>query len=98
MAFHIEIDESLVMDYLCHSERGLADADVSKLLDFLEELANTGEAYRIDVSRRCPPGSTHFEVTYLFPDSAAKLRVFRFIISDAAAAFGVLRVRYAEEL
>jgi hypothetical protein len=98
MAYHVEIDEALVLAYLCHPDRGLAEADIDLLLNFLEGLAHTGEMFRNDPSRRCPPGSVHFEVTYVFEDSTGKLRVFRFIISDAAAAYGVLRVRFAEEL
>jgi len=98
MAYHVEIDEALVLAYLCHPQRHLAEADIGKLLDFLEGLAHTGEVYVRDPSRRCSPGSTHFELTYIFEDSTAKLRTFRFIISDAAAAYGALRVRFAEEL
>jgi hypothetical protein len=98
MAYHVEIDEALVLAYLRSPERGLAEADVDVLLDFLEGLARTGEAYRNEPSRRCSPGSTHFEVTYIFEDSAGRIRTFRFIISDAAAAYGVLRVRFTEEL
>jgi hypothetical protein len=97
MPYHIEIDEALVLAYLCHEDRGLADADIGTLLNFLEGLAHTGEVYRNDPSRRCPPGSTHFEVGYIFADTTGKLRLFRFIISDAAAAYGIL-VRFAEEL
>jgi hypothetical protein len=50
------------------------------------------------LSRRRPPDSYDFEVTFLFEDGAGKVRAFRFIISDAAAVYGVLRVRFAEEL
>jgi hypothetical protein len=96
--FYIEIDEVLVLAYLSHLDRGLTETDLDTLLDFLEGLAHTGDGYRNDSSRRCSAGSTHFEVTYIFEDSAGRLRHFRFIISDAAAADGVLRVRFAEEL
>jgi hypothetical protein len=97
MAYHVEIEEAVVLAYLCHPDRGLAEADVDTLLGFLEGLAHTGETYRNDLSRRCTPGSPNFEVEYIFADSAGKLRVFRFIVSDAAAPYGILRVRYAEE-
>jgi hypothetical protein len=98
MAYSVEIEDAVVLAYLSHPDRGLAEADVNTLLDFLEELSHTGDIYRNDLSRRCPPGSPHFEVTYVFADSTAKFRIFRFIVSDAAAAYGVLRVRFAEEL
>ncbi len=97
MAYHVEIDETLVLAYLCHPDRGLAEEDIQTLLGVLEGLAHTGEVYRNDPSRRCPPGSTHFEITYFFEDTAGRARLFRFIISDAAASYGVLRVRFAEE-
>jgi hypothetical protein len=63
MAYHVEIDETLVLAFLCHPDRGLAEADVDTLLGFLEGLAQTGEVLRNDPSRRCSPGSPHFEVT-----------------------------------
>ncbi len=99
MAYHIEIDEGRpVLAYLLDAGRGLSEADLDSILDFLEGLAETGDAYRNDLSRRTPPDSYHFEVTYVFRDSARKVRAFRFIISDAAAVYNVLRVRFAEEL
>ena len=98
MAYDVEIDESLVFAYLCHPERGLAEAGIDTLLDFLEGLAVTGDVYRNDPSRRCSPSSTHFEGTYFFAETAGRVRGFRFILSDAAASYGVLRVRFAEEL
>ena len=98
MAYDVEIDEALVLAYLSDLDRGLTQADIGTLLGFLEGLASTGEVYRQDQSRRCAPGSPNFEVTYLFQDSAGRLRHFRFIISDAAAVYGVLRVRFTEEL
>jgi hypothetical protein len=98
MAYHIEIDEALVLAYLSHPDPGLTEEDRDTLLRFLEELGQTGDVLRSDASRRCSPDSSHFEVTYIFADSAARLRHFRFIISDAAAVYGILRVRYAEEL
>jgi hypothetical protein len=98
VAYDIEIDEALVLDYLRNPEHGLAEADVDGLLDFLEGLAHTGEAYRMDPTRRCSPNSANFKVTYIFADSAGKWRSIRFIVSDAAAAYGVLRVRYADGL
>jgi hypothetical protein len=98
MEYHVQIDEALVLAYLCHPDRGLTPVDIDKLLGFLEELAQTGEVYRSDLSRRRPPDSYDFEVTFIFEGAAGKVRTFRFIISDAAAIYGVLRVRFAEEL
>ena len=49
MAFHVEIEETLVLAYLFHPDRSLTDSDISKLINFLEDLAHTGETY----SYRC---------------------------------------------
>jgi hypothetical protein len=98
MEYHVQIEEALVLSYLSHPDRGLSEADLDTVLGLLEGLPQTGEAYRNDLSRRRPPDSYDFEVTYVFEDSAGKVRAFRFIVSDAAAVYGVLRVRFAEEL
>lgn len=98
MPYHIEIDEALVLDYLSNQDRNLTDKDIGILLGVLEGLAHTGNIYRNDPAHRCSPGSQHFEVKYLFVVSAGRLRHFRFVVSDQDAVYGVLRVRFAEEL
>ena len=98
MAYYVHIEEVLVLDYLGDPDRDLSIKDIDKLLDFIEGLAETGDAYRNDPSLRCPPGSSHFDVDYFFLDSAGRARGFRFIVSDAAAAHGVLWVRFCEAL
>jgi hypothetical protein len=98
VAYQVEIDETVVLAYLSHPDRGLTPHDLDKLLRFLEDLATTGEQFRADETRRCSPGSSHFEVTYIMQDSTHRLRCFRFIVSDAAAVYGILRVRFAEEM
>lgn len=96
MPYHVEIDESRVLDYLGDPQRGLSVEDIDKLLDFLENPVGI-TAFRDDPSYRCPPGSPHFEARYFFLDSAGRIRQFRFVVNDASAAYGVLRVVYAEE-
>jgi hypothetical protein len=99
MAYDVEIDERLVLAYLLDPERNLTEEDIVKVLSFLEtDLGQTGDAYRNEPERRCSPGSPNFEVRYLFRDSAPRWRHFRFIVSDAAAQYGVLQVRFAEEV
>jgi hypothetical protein len=49
-------------------------------------------------SWRKAPLSPNFETRYIFADSVGKWRDTRFIVSDAAVAYGVLRVRYADGL
>lgn len=99
MAYHVEIDEALVHAYLLDPGRNLSQSDIETLLNFLEvELGRDGDFYRNEPERRCSLGSSNFAVALLFRDSAGNLRHFRFIVSDAAASYGVLRVRFAEEL
>jgi hypothetical protein len=98
MAYHVEIDETLVLAYLGHTDRGLTEGDLDLLLDFLEGLAHTGDGYRNDPAFRCSPGSQNLQIDFVFADATGRVRVFRFIVSDAAAAHGILRVRFAEEL
>jgi hypothetical protein len=98
MAYDVEIDEG-PLAYLLDPDRNLTAQDAEKVLTFLDtELGQTADVYRNEPDRRNPPGSPSFEVTLLFRDSAGSFRHFRFIVSDAAAAYGVLRVRFAEEL
>jgi hypothetical protein len=97
MAFHIDISQG-VEDYLGHKDRNLAPQDLAKILTFLEELAVTGDAYRTEPTRRMGAGSPNFKVTFVFEDANGNYRSFRFIVSDAAASYGVLRVSYADEI
>ena len=87
---------SRVLDYLGDPQRGLSVEDIDKLLDFLESPLGIA-AFRNDPSYRCPPGSPHFEAHCVFLDSAGRTRQFRFVVNDASAAYGVLRVVYADE-
>jgi hypothetical protein len=98
MAYHVEIDEVLVLGYLRHQDRHLTDADVDRLLDFLGQLADTGDLYRSNPSYRHPSGAPLLDIQFVFQDASGRVRCFRFIVSDAAATYGVLRVRFAEEL
>jgi hypothetical protein len=79
MPYHVEI-ESRVLDYLGDPDRDLSVEDIDKLLDFLETpsgLAGVSDEFRNDPSRRCAPGSPHFEERYIFRDSAGRIRQFR---------------------
>jgi hypothetical protein len=99
MPFHVEISESLVLDFLGKAER-LSVADLDKILDFLDGpggLPSISDEQRNDPSRRCAPESHTFWVDFVFRDSAGHLRQFRFVVNDDSAAVGVLRVVFAEE-
>ncbi len=62
------------------------------------DLADHGEVFRNDPSRCLGEGSPHFRYELIVWDVEGDGRVhsFRFIVSDAAAPYGVLQVVYAE--
>jgi hypothetical protein len=98
MGFHVEVAEREVVEYLRHPDRGLRKSDLEIIDRFLKDLENQGEAYRNDASRRLGPDSPLFQVSYIFEDSDGTYRQFRFIIDDAASVYGVLRVRFVDEV
>lgn len=77
---------------------GLSRADRIRLFENLNSLRELGDYYRGDATRRLSPGSEHFSFDLLFRVESGALRSFRFVVNDASAAFGVLRVVYADEL
>jgi hypothetical protein len=95
MGYFIEIEETL--PYLNSADRNFSQRDRDVVFDFLAKLEVYGEKYCADPSFRCSPGSPNMLIPFLFMDSAGKLRHLRFIVTDAAAAYGVLRVTYVDE-
>src|SRR2546423_1791254 len=101
MPYHVEIDERLVLDYLEGTDLGLSIEDLDRLLDFLdgpEGLSIISDAQRNDPCNRLAHGSPRFEVRHVFWDSAGRCRQFRFVVDDASAAYGVLRVLFFDEV
>lgn len=95
MAYSLKI-EAAVRGFLFACP-GLSRSDRVKLSARLNDLREQGDACRGDTSRRLSPGSELFTYDFLMRTSAGKLRHFRFVVSDAAATYGVLRVVYADE-
>jgi len=98
MAYHVEINQSLVLNYLFGDYLDFSEGDIGRILRFLEvEVGQTGDRYAGDATRRIASGSPHFLVYLIFLDSRGKVWHFRFIISDAKSSYGILSVRYADE-
>ena len=57
-------------------------------------LANVSDAFRHDPANRTAPGSSRFVFLLLMRDTAGGGRIhqFRFIVDDAAAPYGILRL------
>jgi hypothetical protein len=75
----------------------LSRADRVRLFANLDSLREHGDHYRGEVARRLSPGSEHFSFDLILQTESGALRHFRFVISDVSAAYGVLRVLYADE-
>lgn len=62
------------------------------------ELCVLGDAHIKDLARRLAHGSEYFRIDLVFRDPVQRvIHQLELIISDAAAAYGVLRVVYAED-
>jgi hypothetical protein len=86
-----------VRQFLIHCP-DLSRADRLRLFDNLHSFREHAEHYRGETARRLSSGSEHFSFDLILRTESGALRHFRFVISDAFAAYGVLRVVYADEL
>ena len=69
-----------------------------KLFAGLDSLRLYGDVYRGNSALRLSPGSQRFRFDFIFRDSSGKLRRFRFVVDDHAAAVGVLPVLSTDEI
>ena len=95
MGYSLQFDPD-VRHYLANCP-GLSRADRVKLFGHLDTLRDQGDAYRSDGTRRLSPGSEHFSLDFAFHAEAGGMRLFRFVVNDASASYGVLRIVYADE-
>lgn len=77
--------------------QGLSRADRIKLFSALDYLRDHGDDYRINPDLRLSPDSEHFFYSVILRLESGKLRNFQFVVSDAAAIYGVLRVVYFDD-
>jgi hypothetical protein len=91
-------DKDTVSPYLLNAP--LSRAGRVKLFIALSWLREQGDVFIDDLSRRLAQGSPFFLYDYIFrdDDGDGQLHHFRFVVSDAAASYGVLRVVYVDQL
>jgi hypothetical protein len=57
--------------------------------------AEVPDSFRSDPANRAGPTSDFYHFTYIFED-AGRLRTLFVVVDDSTAAFGVLRIVYAD--
>jgi len=97
VAYSLELHERTVIPYL----QGIDLSREGRVILFAglhRELREHADSYINDLERRLRPGSPFFEIDFVFRDPIRRV-IHRswFIVSDAAAQYGVLRVVYAED-
>jgi hypothetical protein len=96
VAYHIQLHETIVAPYLDGLD--LSATGRKNLAHVLDELATYADTFIREPERRLTPGSDTFEVRWIFRDPTTNvMHALRFVISDAAAAYGVLRIEYVDE-
>lgn len=97
MGYSLELDALGVRSYLA-GHPNLSRQDRVKVFAGLDSLRLYGDVYRSNIALRLSPGSLRFRFDFIFRDSSGRVRCFRFVVDDHAAAVGVLRVLYADEV
>ncbi len=100
MPYHVETSDTAVLPYILHQGRLAPEASL-RLLRLLEtHLAEHGDYYRALRAQRLSPASDCFFLDVLLPETpgSRKARQFKFVVNDAGAECGVLRVVYVEEM
>ena|SRR5581483_3798649 len=98
MSYSLEYDEDHVVAYL----RGVAlsrEGRVRLFTGLNVNLGQYGDSYRSTPSRRLRSDSPYFWYEFMLLDEHGDglIHYFRFVVSDAAAPYGVLRVVYVDE-
>ncbi len=96
MAYWLEIDERVVR-YFREAEGISRQARLTLTAGLHRDLREHGDALRQIPQLRLATGSPCFRYEIVIRDTD-RLRVFRFIVNDASAEHGVLRILYADEL
>jgi hypothetical protein len=98
VAYTVQFADS-VKAYFRETVQGLSrSARVRLFAQAIVALADYGDVFRKDPSLRLGEGSPHFRFELVVWDTEGDGRIhsFLFIVSDAAAQYGVLQVVYAE--
>ncbi len=98
MAYTIQFADA-VKAYFREKLTGLSrSARVRLFAQTIDNLANHGDEFRDNPSSRLQEGSPYFRFELIIADVEGDGRIhsFLFIVSDAAAQYGILQVVYAE--
>ena len=96
MGYSLQFHEDRVVPYLFH-HAGLSREDRVKVFTALNYLRDGADPLRASSERRLAPNSPYFWYDLVLRCSDGRIRRFWFVISDAAAMYGILRVEYVEE-
>jgi len=98
VAYALELDEEGVRQFI-RNHPDLGREGKNRLFTHLDVCLRVQGDYYINNARRLParPDCFVLDVVMPTPPPDGPFRLFWFVVSDAAAAFGVLRVLYAEE-
>lgn len=100
MAYALEYDTKQVLPYLRHYEGLSREGRLVLFATLREYLGEHGDDFRRNEGfRRWGTESSCFEFQLVLgdPDNPGSLRVFRFVINDEAASYGVLRIVYVDD-
>jgi hypothetical protein len=96
VAYVLQFHETNVAPYLFNLE--LSREGRLALAGVLDQVRLYADSLINDPERRLFPGSDCFRVDWLFRDPISQtIHHLKLVISDAAAAYGILRVLYAED-
>ena len=98
MGYSLQYHTEWVLPYL-RSREGLSRQDRIRLFTNLDEnRRDRGDFFRNDPERWLAPGSEYFWLVLIFQGDGGRLPQFRFVVSDAAAQYGVLRIVFVDEV
>ena len=99
MAYTLQLSENEVLHYF-RTRGDLSRSTRIRIFTVLHSyLGEQGDHFRNDPTLRLAPGSDCFRFDVVVrSDEEDGLRLFRFVVSDREAEYGVLRVLFVEEV
>lgn len=98
MGYSLQYHTEWVLPYLRSREELSRQERIRLFTNLDENLRERGDFFRNDAERRLAPGSVYFWFVLIFQSDDGRLRQFRFVVSDAAAQYGVLRIVFVDEV
>jgi hypothetical protein len=93
MAYILDIDERTA-DYLANLP--LSNHGRGQLAYILEQLELLPDSFRNDPANRLTSGDPYLNLIWWFQEEDGSRHAVRFILDDSGAAYGVLRILFAE--